>query len=187
MLLCEKTAEAIQMRRAKQIALSKRQRRILEDLSEGTHTELHLIYRSRIVLMAAEGAANDAIEEALGLSNRAVIKWRGRFHAAAAVLADVEEKSPLKLKKTIISTLSDARRSGAKPRNTDSQVAEIIALSLDNPQSAGLPLTHWTSAAIRDAAIKKGIVDTISISQARRYLKKKILSRTNSRNGSIRA
>jgi hypothetical protein len=125
------------------------------------------------MLMAAAGSTNDEIEDKLCLSNHAAIKWRGRFHAAAAELAEIEANSPNKLKKAVISVLSDAHRTGAKPRITDGHIAGIIALSLEDPQNLGYPCAHWTYGSLAAAAAAKGMAGGIFASQIRRYLKKR--------------
>jgi len=51
------------------------------------------------------------------------------------------------------------------------QIAKIINLSLQKPESVGVPITHWTSEELARKAIKDNIVESISPRQISRYLK----------------
>jgi len=156
---------------AKPINLSDNQKRILEQFARGTHKAQHLSQRAKIILMANEGSTNNDIERQLSLSNHTVIKWRNRFYDAFEKISKVEKETPLKLKDEIIKVFSDEQRQGAPTTFTDVQVAAIIALSLQDPQTLDLPFSHWTCDLLKDIAIDKGIVVSISASQIRRFLK----------------
>ena len=51
------------------------------------------------------------------------------------------------------------------------QIAKIINLSLQKPESVGVPISHWTSEELARKAIKDNIVESISARQISRYLK----------------
>jgi transposase len=157
---------------AKPITLSDNQRRILEQLANGTHTEQHLCYRAKIIVMAANGSTNDGIEVGLNLSNHTVIKWRNKFHESLEKLNKIEKEAQHKLKAEIKKVLSDEYRIGAPPKFTDIQVATIIALSLEDPQTLGYPFSHWTCELLKFASIERGIVESISRNQIWRFLKR---------------
>ena len=125
--------------------------------------------------MAADGSTNDAIEAGLNLSNHTVIKWRNRFYESTVRLNKIEIEAPHKLKSEIKEVLSDEYRPGAPVTFTDVQVAAIIAMSLEDPQTLGYPFSHWTNELLQFAAIDRGIVDSISKNQIWRFLKKKDL------------
>ena len=158
---------------AKPVDLSENQRRILEQLANGTHTAQHLCTRAKIIVMAANGSTNDGIEIGLNLTNHTVIKWRNRFHESLEKLNRIEKESPHKLKSEINNVLSDSWRPGAPAKFTDVQVATIIALSLDDPHTLGYPFSHWTNELLQFAAIDRGIVESISKNQIGRFLKRK--------------
>ena len=158
---------------AKPIQLSKNQRRILEQMAKGTHTEQHFSNRAKIVVMASNGSTNDAIESTLSISNHTVIKWRNRFYESLEKLDVIEREAPHKLKSEIKTVLSDEYRPGAPAKFTDDQVATIIAMSLQDPQTLGYPFSHWTNELLQFAAIDRGIVSSISKNQIWRFLKRK--------------
>jgi hypothetical protein len=45
------------------------------------------------------------------------------------------------------------------------QIAHIINLSLQNPESVGVPINHWTAEELACKAIKDNIVESISARQ----------------------
>jgi len=160
-------------KKAKEIILSENQRRIIEQLANGTHTEQHLNYRAKIIVMAANGSTNDGIEVGLNLTNHTVIKWRNRFYESKENLDYIERETPHKLKAEIKKVLSDEYRPGAPAKFTDAQVATIIAISLEEPQALGYPFSHWTTELLQFASIDRGIVESISRNQIWRFLKRK--------------
>jgi len=158
---------------ANPIFLTDNQKRILEQFANGTHTPQHLMNRAKIVLLAAKGNSNYSIEHELNATNHTVIKWRNKYFAAADKLEKIEKETPLKIKETIINVLSDDERSGTPSKFTDEQVAAIIAVSLQEPQTVGYPFSNWSYELLKIAVVEKGIVDSISNSQIRRFLKRK--------------
>ena len=66
--------------------------------------------------------------------------------------------------------LSDAPRPGSPGRTTAEQVAQISALACEEPQLSGRPITRWTLDELRDEALARKIVTTISPAQVGRYL-----------------
>jgi len=166
-------------REPKEIKLTEAQERILKQFAQGTHVELHLKERAKIILLANTGYGNHQIERELRTTNNRVIKWRNRFNEKATYLKDIEDKTPLKLKAEITKILSDETRPGAPPKFTDIQVASIIAMSLEEPMELGLPFSHWTRELIREVAIQRGIVDDISVSQIGRFFKRERFTATS--------
>lgn len=157
---------------AKEIKLSKRQKRILEQMRDGTHSPQHFKQRAAIVLLSNSGYSNNDIERMNEYSGEVITRWRNRYAASEKELAKTEEESPRKLRSVIEKVLSDERRSGRNATFTDEQVACIIALSLQKPCVLGLPFSHWTLELLKEEAIKRGIVSSISASQVRRFLKR---------------
>lgn len=51
------------------------------------------------------------------------------------------------------------------------QIAHIINLSLQKPESVGVPINHWTAEELACKSIKNNIVESISPRQISRYLK----------------
>ena len=155
---------------ARVVKLSGNQRNILNQLQVGTHSPQHFKQRAEIVLMASSGYTNNEIERKLQISGETITKWRNRYASNEKELASTEEENPRKLRKAIEKVLTDEQRSGRPAKFTDEQVACIIAMSCQKPDELGLPFSHWTPELLKDEAIKRGIVSTISTSQVRVFL-----------------
>ena len=67
------------MRRAIAIELSDEERRTLTQWERGRRTEVRLVTRAKIVLMAAAGMENQEIAVILGIARGTVATWRNRF------------------------------------------------------------------------------------------------------------
>ena len=155
------------------VNLSEKQEKILEQLHAGSHSPLHYKLRSEIILLASKGKSNNEIERIMKIGGEMVTLWRNRYAAAEKELAITEAENPRKLRSAIEKLLSDAPRIGRPSTFTDEQVASIIALSLQNPSELKLPFSHWTPELLKDEAIKRGIVPSISASQVRVFLKRR--------------
>lgn len=168
-----KEEDVKQMRlKAAEINLTQRQKEILERLSNSTHSELHFKIRATIILKAADGIGNRVIAKQMGINRGVATKWRIRYANASKLLEQIEVDSPKKLTETVKEVLSDEYRSGKPTKFTPEQVASIIDLSLQKPESVGVPMTHWTVNALCDKAVELKIVTSISSSQMERFLKR---------------
>jgi len=166
-------------KQASKIELSEREREILTKINTGTHSPLHLIKRSGIILLAEKGESNNSIEKQLSIHGETVTQWRNRYAEAYEELSRVEKEEPRKLQAFIEKTLSDAPRPGTPPTFTAEQVACIIALACEQPEKLGLPFSHWTPTLLRAEIIKKGVVKDISAAHIGRLLKKKGIKTTS--------
>jgi len=158
---------------ASEIKLSEKQKKILIQLQNGTHSPLHLKQRAKIILLASECNSNNEIERKMEIHGETVIKWRNRYSNEYEELSKIEIENPRKLKEIIKKILSDAQRSGAPPTFSDEQVACILALGCEKPEELGLPFSHWSPSLLREEVIKRGIVESISVTQISRFFKRK--------------
>jgi transposase len=110
------------------------------------------VIRARIVLGAAEGAANTEIAAEVNVHVDTVRKWRRRFAA------------------TGLPGLEDRPRSGRRRGFTPVQVAEVKALACTLPAETGAPLSRWSSTDLAAEVITRGIAETISAATVRRWL-----------------
>ncbi|SDX54581.1 helix-turn-helix domain-containing protein [Thiocapsa roseopersicina] len=100
-----------------------------------------LVMRARIILLGADGAGVRETAERLSLGRATVQRWRARRTAPAG--------QPFRER------LADAPRPGTPATFTPEQICAIIALACENPSVAGLPITHWTHAALAEEAIAR--------------------------------
>jgi len=106
------------------ISLSPDERRVLERNVSAAKSEQRLAFRSRIILLAADGIGTNAIAAQLETNPATVSKWRVRFAREG------------------LEGLSDAPRSGTPPRYTRETERRILA-KLDEEVPRGE--TVWTA------------------------------------------
>lgn len=134
------------------ICLGDAERAELESLSRRASAPFRLVLRSRIVLLAAAGTANQLIAQRLGICEDTARKWRHRYCEQG------------------IEGLADAPRPG-RPRVFPAPVvARVKALACEMPAASGTPLARWTGPELARRAAASGITPAPSASTVRRWL-----------------
>jgi transposase len=110
-------------RPAPALALRDGDRQKLESWLRSRSVKAGLVKRARIVLLAADGVANQDIAARVGASRTTVIEWRNRYQSRG------------------LSGLEDAERPG-RPREVDH--AAIVTATLTPPPKK-LGVTHWST------------------------------------------
>ncbi len=100
--------------------------RLLRELARSRTTEARLRDRARMCWLASQGQRVSAIKAELGVADGTVRLWITRFNALG------------------LEGLRDRRRDGRPPTYTPEAVGEVIAASLTDPQTLGLPFASWT-------------------------------------------
>jgi transposase len=122
------------MSRIAPITIEAGDREELERLVRDRNTAQKVVWRARIVLLAAEGLPAGAIAAAAGKSQLTVWRWRRRF-----------------LDKGVVGLLKDASRPPRRKPLTAEKIAEVVRLTLHTkPPNA----THWS---IRTMAVVAGL------------------------------
>ena len=157
------------------VAVSGRQRTLLERFVRTRTLAQHLAERCRIVLGSADGRRNIEQAEALGVDRQRVRRWRVRWAKAEGSLAaaEAEGASDADLEALILDVLADDYRSGAPSKFTPEQVVAIVALACEPPADCGRPISHWSPVELAAEAAKRGLVDSISPRQVDRFLAKR--------------
>lgn len=156
-----------------EIELTKRQHAELARIVRKANSKQVHVMRAKIILLAEEGLNNQQIANRLEGHRETVRKWRDRWADEAENLAAVEaEADDKELGKYVLSLLSDQARSGTPGKFTAEQICQIVAISCEEPEAYGRPVTHWTPAELADEAVKQGIVESISARHAGRFLKR---------------
>jgi len=153
------------------IELSEKEAQILDEWKKGKHTPLHLKIRAEIVLRASAGERNAKIEQEMKKDAKTVRKWRDRYSKSKEELQKTEEERAHKMRSVMERILSDEQRPGGPVTFKPEEVAAIMALACEAPESRELPFSHWTPRLLRIEAIKLGIVEDISERQVGRFLK----------------
>lgn len=158
---------------AARVVLSDRQRRLLEKwVRNASGTSHRLRERCRIVLMSSDGHNNEEQARQLGIDRQRVRRWRTRWSEHQQRLADAEAESVVDkdLVKLMKAVLGDAPRPGGPHTFTAEQVAQIISVACEPPETHGLPVSHWTPHELAAVVMARGIVETISERQVGRFL-----------------
>jgi putative transposase len=155
------------------IALSLRQKTILEQIARETTNPYRLVRRVQLVLGASKGESNSALSKQLVLSRNQVQLWRERWLLASESLGqgECEDISDSQLRQRIEVILQDELRSGTGVKFTVEQIVQIVALACEVPASSGRPMSHWSPGELADEATKRGIVERISPRSVGRFLK----------------
>jgi len=154
------------------IALTSRQRTILQQLVRRQTGPQHLVWRANIILTADASINNEPIAQQLGLNRLTVRTWRNRGAMAAESLAEVEACEDDKaLTQRITDLLADLPPSGVPPTFTAEQICQMVALACEQRKESERPISHWTPKELADESVKRGIVATISPRHVGRFLK----------------
>jgi transposase len=116
------------------VALSAEDKRTLEAWTKARNTSQKIVFRCRIVLLAAQGLANRRIAQQLKTSRPTVILWRNRFAAGGPVALTEEEAGR-----------------GRRPQVSPAKVKQIIGATL---HSHPVDATHWS---VRTMAAAQGV------------------------------
>jgi putative transposase len=169
------------------VVLTRRQKSLLERIARSKLAAQQLVERCRIILLSAEGRTNISQAFELGIDRQRVRRWRHRWASAAESLLAAEAKASDKdFEAVIVGLLADDARSGAPPKFSPEQIAELIALACEPPSDSGLPVSHWTPSELASEAAKRGFVETISPRQVDRFLARRTCDRTEASTGSHR-
>jgi putative transposase len=157
--------------RAVPIEVRFREQRILEHIIRQQNNPQWLVTRAKIILRAAAGQTNSQIARELEITRNTVYSWRERWRGSEEqreAVAD-DDKS---LRELLEAIFRDNARSGAPGKFSAEQMAQIIAIACEDPETNGYPVSHWTPKEIVMEAIKRGVVESISERQVGRFLKR---------------
>ena len=109
---------------ADKLVIDTEDRRLLETWTRAHHAPQSVVMRCQVVLLAADGLANNAIAQALGISRPTVLLWRARFAA----------RGPQAL-------VQDAPGRGRRRSITAATVQRIVTATTQTTPPAA---THWS-------------------------------------------
>lgn len=157
---------------AAKVTVSEEQFAILEEFRRSRTESEGTKQRATIVLLAFEGLLNEEIAPQVGLNRQQVGVWRQRWRDGWDALCVWECSEPRRLREAILDLLSDAPRPGSPGKFTAEEVAQIVALACELPELSDRPITRWTYRELRDEILKRKIVESISLSQVGRLLRR---------------
>lgn len=150
---------------------------ILKDIQTDSKLEKRYHERSSIITTYFDLGKKSLTYESLNLQKLKVYRWLDRWSDSLFLREDfyedfIEERiSYSAYKKLIITLLKDKPRSGTPPTFSAAQREQIIALASMSPEEAGLPFTVWSNELLKQEAIHRKIVSSISARQIGRFLK----------------
>lgn len=116
--------------------------------------------------------SNNQAGQQVGLSGRQAGLWRKRWLSQQEKLLALEKHAkPNAWLSDIQQLLSDQPRSGRFPKFTAEQIARLITVACEDPQTTGVSRSHWSLSALRAEVIQRGIVENISTSRLPVFLK----------------
>ncbi len=134
------------------VALSRAERRSLQQVIRHQRGEARLYRRARMVLLSSEGESVRSIARQLGTCRARVRHWLGSFE------------------KQGVEGLRDEARSGRPATITPLERHQVIAAACRSPREVGVDRDVWTHAALCDALLSEGLVHSISESEVGRIL-----------------
>lgn len=165
-------------RTALPLNVSQRLYALIEQEQNRRNLDSHLLLRFRIIYHSLEDKRNIDIANSLHCHEKTVRKWRNRFweHQQALMIYEQGHDSNLPTDKELVDKmkeiLSDAPRSGAPARLSESDIKRLIVLACEKPEKYGLPFTSWTHNELAKQAQKMGIL--LSSVHLGRILKKRL-------------
>jgi putative transposase len=154
------------------IELTPRQEKVLEKITKTKSIEHRFHQRAYIIIGAALAQTNTDLSKEVSLNRTTVRSWRKKWLSHKEKLAVLEsEASDKKYYEAILDILSDDQRPGAPLEFTPEQVCQIISVACEVPENSGYPVSHWSYPLLREEVIKRGIVESISVSHVGRFLK----------------
>ena len=157
--------------KAAKVTLTEKQYEIINEISRSRTAASRLVQRCQIILLAFGGALNVTIAAAVGLHRVSVGVWRRRWRESMDALIAVEcRETTAELRRVIEDVLSDAPRAGAPGKFSGEQVTLILAVACESPELSARPIVAWTPRELADEVAKRDIVNSISVSQVRRFL-----------------
>jgi transposase len=135
------------------ITLSAADRAVLEQRVRAYSAPFAVVVRAKIVLLAADGETNTSIAGRVDVHVGVVSMWRKRFFESG------------------LPGLDDRPRSGRPRSFAPEVVAQVKAMACEPPAAREVPLSRWSSAELAAQAVTEGVVEAVSSSTVRRWLR----------------
>jgi transposase len=134
------------------------ERAAIEQLARSRTAPARTVERARIVLLSRFGDSVEEIAEKLVVCPATVRLWLTRFNRDG------------------LKGLADRPRSGRPPVYTAEQVGAVVAVSLTDPQTLGLPFASWTLDRLaaylneeKGLAIKRSRIGELLVAEGLRW------------------
>jgi putative transposase len=161
------------LRKAPTVTLTQKQKKILTQIVFARKTEKRLYQRAKIILDANDGVSNSKISRYLDMRHETIAHWRNKWIRKEKSLIVLEEAKAADEDyfNAVIQILSDEERPGAPCIFTPEQVCQIVSVACEKPELSGYPVSHWSMKLLAQEVKRRGIVESISVTQVGRFLK----------------
>jgi putative transposase len=132
----------------------------LQNLAKAFKTPQQTVVRINIILALHNQRPLTHYAKENNLSTRTVRLWRNKW---------------LQTTDTGLSTLQrlgDEYRSGTPAKFTAEQWCQIMAIALEKPEDSQRSISHWTARELRDEAVKREVVESMSITTMLDFFKR---------------
>ena len=140
-----------------EVKISEEEKKELKKLIRANKTSQQIALRAKIILTLADGYNAVDVAKLLETTKKTVKLWRRHW---------LERKE-----ESVVERLLDEERPGSPSKFRAEQWTQIMALACEVPSLSGRPISHWTSRELAQEAIKRKIVETISVRHLERFLK----------------
>ena len=145
--------------------------KMIQQLANSRMTPQSIAVRMQVVLLATDRLSNIEISKTVELDRQQVGLWRRRWQASyPALLAIESNESRNGFERALTDVFRDAPRSGSPGKFSAQQVVEIISIACEPPGQSDRPVTTWTGRELASEAVKRELVESISVSQVNRFL-----------------
>ena len=151
---------------------------ILEKIASQRTASVREVERSAILLTLQAGASSLKIAKTMGASWLKIQRLRNRWLSYELSLATIESSEGEKtvnqaLREKIKEVLADEARSGTPAKFSSHDYCQVLAVSLEEPESSNRPIRHWSLSEWKAEIEERGIVASISRAHLGAFLKSK--------------
>ncbi len=157
----------------KYINITEKAKKVLEHFIRCSKSSQSLVERSKIILSLASGKKKKQVAREEEVDKKTVKKWCNRWNEGVEQLVECENNpdlTPKEYSQKIVEVLSDSPRIGAPGNFTPEQIVGIVAIACEVIDDSEKPVSRWTLKEIAEEAVKRKIVDSISIGSVWRFL-----------------
>ncbi|AYA42149.1 helix-turn-helix domain-containing protein [Xenorhabdus nematophila] len=141
------------------VNLNAQQKRALEHIVKSRTSRSDHRQRAQLTLLFASGLSDSRAAKEVGLGSKQVGRGRKRWLDNQDRLNAIESTKGMKpgdLLKALEELFSDLYRSGCKPKFSAEQIAQILTVACEAPQTSQQSRSHWTISSLRQEVINRG-------------------------------
>ena len=154
--------------------MTEREKAILERLNRKHTLPYNTKIRIQIVVTLDDPEVEvTTVAKKLGIARNTVYHWLDRWLTVKPFLTEVQEEGIVAkdLTKLLLTSFTDAPRSGTRPKFSVEQQLQILILVCEDPACSGRKISHWSQRELAIEVKLRGVVPSISPRTVGRFLK----------------